>query len=103
MAIVLTVVCLLLAGGLVGLGGSHLSRLAIWPFATAAAVTWLQVVRRFCVRFGALGVENLGPLGNEVPVDAGVRAADRHRAFGLIIEGALVGAVVTLALVVLPI
>jgi hypothetical protein len=34
-------------------GGPPIVRLAIFPLAAAAAVTWLQVIRRFCVAFGA--------------------------------------------------
>ena len=77
-------------------------RLAIWPFAAAAAVNWLQVVHRFCVAFGTLGIENFGPLGGQVPVDPATRAADRHRALQLVAEGSLIGLVVALALTLLP-
>lgn len=77
-------------------------RLLLWPLAAAAAVTWLQVVHRFCVAFGALGLQNFGRLGEHHAVDPGLRAADRRRALQLIIEGALVGLVVTLAVVAIP-
>jgi hypothetical protein len=102
-AIVFTIVAALVAVALVGLEAPTVGRLAVWPFATAAAVTWLQVVHRFCVAFGALGVENFGRLGNEVEVDPAQRAADRHGVVQLVLEGSLIGAVVTLALVVAPV
>lgn len=78
-------------------------RLLLWPLATAAAVTWLQVVHRFCVAFGALGLENFGRLGQESHVDSAIRAADRRRALQLILEGALIGLVVTLVVAALPV
>lgn len=79
------------------------ARLILLPFATAAAITWLQVVHRFCVAFGAFGLENFGPLGSEAPVDLAQRAADRRRVAQLVLEGSLIGAVVTLALLVAPV
>jgi hypothetical protein len=77
-------------------------RLFLWPVATAAAVTWLQVVHRFCVAFGTLGLENFGRLGTEVHVDPNLRAADRRRALQLILEGSLIGLIVTLLVVAIP-
>jgi hypothetical protein len=77
--------------------------LLFWPVATAGAVMWLQVVHRFCVAFGALGLENFGRLGQQHGVDAAIRAADRRRAFQLILEGALIGLVVTLAVAAIPV
>jgi hypothetical protein len=80
-----------------------LLRLLLWPVATGTAVAWLQVTRRFCVAFGAMGVENFGRLGAEAPVDPRLRAADRRQALRTIAEAALIGLIPTLALVVLPI
>lgn len=97
-AVALTIVAAAGAVALVALDAPSAGRLAIWPFATAAAVTWLQVVHRFCVAFGALGVQNFGRLGDAVGVDPGQRAADRRRAAQVLVEGSLIGAVVTLAL-----
>ena len=79
------------------------ARLLLWPLATAAAVTWLQVVHRFCVAFGALGLENFGRLGGHQQVDREQRATDRRRALQLVLEGSLIGLVVTLAVVAIPI
>ena len=76
-----------------------LARLLLWPLATAVGVTWLQVVTRFCVAFGALGLENFGRLGGQVAVDPGERAADRRRALLMILEGGLIGLALTLAVV----
>ena len=77
-------------------------RLLIFLFATGAAINWLQVVHRFCVAFGAFGRENFGRLGEEIRVDPAQRAADRRKVAQLVVEGSLIGAVVTLAFVVAP-
>jgi len=102
-AIVLTIVTALVAAALVAVHAEAAERLFIWPLATAAAVTWLQVVHRFCVAFGALGLENFGRLGEEVHVDERQRAMDRRRALQVIIEGSLIGLVVALLVAAIPV
>jgi hypothetical protein len=99
-AIFFTVVAGVVAAGLVGLDASPGGRLLLFPFATGAAITWLQVVHRFCVAFGAFGLENFGRLGEESRVDPAQRAADRRRVVQLVVEGSVIGAIATLALVV---
>jgi hypothetical protein len=98
----MTVVAALVAVLLVAAHVPPIVRLAIWPFAAGAAVNWMQVVHRFCVAFGALGMENFGALGRQVQVDPVQRAADRRRALQLILEGSAIGLVVALALAALP-
>lgn len=98
-AVVFTVVAAVVAVALVALDVSPAGRLLLFPFAAGAAVSWLQVVHRFCVAFGALGLENFGRLGGEVRVDAAQRATDRRRAAQLVLEGSLIGAAVTAVLV----
>ena len=102
-AITASVVTALAVVGLVALAVPAPARLVIWPLATGAAVTWLQVIHRFCVAFGALGLDNFGRLGGQHAVDPQIRAADRRRAFQLILEGGLIGLVVTLAVIAIPI
>lgn len=97
------VVTAFVATVLVALSTPPATRLLIWPLATAAAITWLQVVHRFCVAFGALGLQNFGRLGNEVHVDPRQRATDRRRALRLILEGSLIGLIVALLVVAIPI
>ena len=101
-AIVFTAVAVLVAVGLFALDVPAVGRLALFPFAAGAAVNWAQVVHRFCVAYGAFGIENLGALGEEHRVDPAQRAADRRRVVQLVIEGSFVGAAATLALVALP-
>jgi predicted nucleic acid-binding Zn ribbon protein len=91
-AIVLTIVTALVAAALVAVHAEAAERLFIWPLATAAAVTWLQVVHRFC-----------GRLGEEVHVDERQRAMDRRRALQVIIEGSLIGLVVALLVAAIPV
>lgn len=76
-----------------------IARLLVWPVAAAVGVTWLQVTSRFCVAFGAFGLENFGLLGRQVPVDPAQRSADRRRALMLLLEGAVIGLALTLAIV----
>ena len=102
-AIPMTVVTAIAAVALVALHAHAPVRLLMWPIATAAAVTWLQVVHRFCVAFGALGLENFGRLGQQGQVDPAIRAADRRRALQLILEGALIGLIVTLVVIAIPV
>jgi hypothetical protein len=102
-AIAGSVVVGLIAVGLIALRVPAPARLVFWPVATAGAVMWLQVVHRFCVAFGALGLENFGRLGQQHGVEATIRAADRRRALQVILEGALIGLVVTLVVVAIPV
>lgn len=102
-AAVATIATVTVAIALIALHVPAPARLLLWPLATATAITWLQVAHRFCVAFGALGIENLGPVGQNVAVDAEQRAADRRRVVQLVLEGSLIGAIGTLALVILPV
>ena len=102
-AIAFTAVAGIVAMALVVADVPTLGRLLLFPFAAGAAINWLQVVHRFCVAFGALGIENFGPLGGEVRVDPAQRAVDRRRVVQLVLEGSLIGAAATLVLLALPV
>ena len=101
-AFVFTGVAAIVAVALVALHVPPAGRLLLFPFATGAAINWLQVVHRFCVAFGAFGIENFGRLGEGVKVDPAQRAADRRKVGQLVAEGSLIGVAVTLALLLLP-
>jgi hypothetical protein len=101
-AIVGAVATALVAAAMIAFHVPAPARFLLWPIAAGSAVAALQVVHRFCVAFGALGLENFGRLGQERHVDPAIRAADRRRAFQLILEGALIGLVVTLVAVAVP-
>jgi hypothetical protein len=97
-AAVATAITLLVAALMIVLGLSSTARLALFPFAAATAITWLQVTRRFCVAFGAAGLRNFGPLGAESSVeDRAARLADRRTTIRMILEGLAYAAVVTVA------
>jgi hypothetical protein len=103
-ALGLTAVALVVAVALVATGAPVLTRLLLLPFAAGAAIAWLQVLRRFCVAFGAVGVRNFGALGRPETVgDVAARAADRRTAIRMIVEGSLYGLVVTAAAILLPV
>lgn len=102
-AIAATVATVAIAMVLVVAGAPAWARFLIWPFAAAAAITWLQVVRRFCVAFGALGLQNFGRLGEESSVDAAQRAHDRRQALQMGLEGVLIGLLVAVALAAIPV
>ena len=102
-AIVGSIVLVALTVAVLALHVPPLGRFLLWPVATGVAVTWLQVVRRFCVAFGTLGLQNFGRLGDQVAVDPRLRAADRRRAFRMIGEGAIIGLAATLLVVVIPV
>ena len=87
---------------LVALQGPPAARLALFPFAAGAAVNWAQVFHRFCVAFGAIGIENFGNIGEQQPVDPRQRSEDRRRVAQLVLEGSAVGAAATLLFVLLP-
>ena len=78
------------------------ARRALFPFAAGAAVAWMQVVHRFCVAFGALGIENFGRVGEVSRVDRELRAADRRRVAQLVLEGSAIGAAATFVFLLLP-
>ena len=102
-AITFTVLAAVVAVGLLALAVPTPARLAFFPFATAAAITWLQVAHRFCIAFGAFGIENFGAIGEEEKADAAMRAIDRRRVAQLVLEGSAIGAAATLLFVILPV
>jgi hypothetical protein len=98
----LTVAVVVVAVGLLAAGVSPLTRAILWPVAAGAAISWLQVVNRFCVRFGIGGLENFGAMGAERKVARQQLAEDQRRALLLIGQGMLIGLLVTVAFVNLP-
>ena len=101
-AIAATALAVVVAIAIVATGLPAVARLAFFPFAAAAGVSWLQVTRRFCVGFAAIGVLNFGRLGTtETVADADARAADRRTARRMTVEGVLYGLAATLVFWVL--
>jgi hypothetical protein len=103
-AIALTTFALVVAVALIASGIPVTGRVLLLPFAAGAAVTWLQVIRRFCVAFGAVGIRNFGALGTPESVgDSAARAADRRTAIRMIVEGSLYGLIITAVVMLLPV
>jgi hypothetical protein len=101
-AVAATLVALAVAAGLVVSGIPAPARILLWPFAAATAISWLQVVRRFCVAFGAVGILNFHePGATTAVVDAAARAADRRTVIRMVLEGGAYGLVAALLLVML--
>lgn len=73
-------------------------RLLLFLPATAAASGFLQAKFGFCSGFSRLGVFNFGPLGETQKVaDEGARTMDRRRGNQITLYAAIIGAVVTVA------
>ncbi|HEY9207251.1 MAG TPA: hypothetical protein VIO58_15170 [Candidatus Methanoperedens sp.] len=83
---------------------SRIWRLIIFIPATAAAIGFLQARMHFCAYFGMVGVFNFGPeVGKTDTVEqAEFRAADRRKAWQIIIYSVIIGAVAALAAFYLP-
>lgn len=98
-----TVGTVVLAAALLVLGVPAAVRILIFPLVAGTAVAWLQVTRRFCVAYAAAGVRNFGPLGAVATVvDVGARREDRRTALGMVLQGIVIGFLITLAFVLLP-
>jgi hypothetical protein len=102
MAILLTVITALLVAAILAADVPSLARLAVFPFAAAVGVTWLQVIRKFCVHFGAFGLENFGPLGDEQRVAPEIRWSDLRQSIEMIGEGIVFGLLVTIVILQFP-
>lgn len=71
--------------------------------AAGTAIAFLQVVLKFCVAFGSLGVFNFGEVGTVHHIaDAAARSRDRWRAMRMILAGLAIGVIVGILAVVLP-
>ncbi len=79
-------------------------RLIIFFPATMAVIGFLQARMHFCAYFGMVGVFNFGPeVGKTDTVEqAEFRAADRRKAWQIIIYSVFIGAAVALAAFYLP-
>ncbi len=77
---------------LLALGAPPVWRLVIAIPAAGTAITYLQVILRFCVAFGWMGVFNFGNVGTTTLVaETAARRADRARALRMIGAGCAIG------------
>ncbi|MCX9012120.1 MAG: hypothetical protein OIN66_13495 [Candidatus Methanoperedens sp.] len=89
---------------IVYLNAPRLWRLIIFIPAAIAAIGFLQARMHFCAYFGMRGVFNFSPYAGETETIDQVefRAADRRRAWLIIIYSAVIGAMVAAAAYYLP-
>ena len=79
------------------------SRLGIFLPALVMSVGWVQSRKRFCLAYGFAGTFNFGNLGKLSKVsDQADRAADRNTAVRIFGQSALYAALITAAVVALP-
>jgi hypothetical protein len=102
LAVLLTIVTGLVIAAVLAADVPTLGRLVVFPFGAAVGVTWLQVLRKFCVHFGTFGLENFGDLGDEHRVAPEIRWADLRQSMEMLLEGLLFGLLVTVAVLQLP-
>ncbi len=88
---------------LVVAGAARPFRLAIAVPAAGAAVSWLQVVLRFCVAFGARGLYNFGALSEERDVvQREAHQADLRRTRAMVGGGLGIGVLVGILAALIP-
>jgi hypothetical protein len=102
LAALLTIVTAFVIAAVLAARVPTLGRLMVFPFASAVGVTWLQVFRKFCVHFGAFGLENFGDLGEEHRAAPEIRWADLRQSIEMIVEGLVFGLLVTFAVLQVP-
>jgi len=91
------------AATLISTEASRQNRLGIFLPALVMSVGWVQSRKRFCLAYGFAGTFNFGTLGKLSKVsDQADRAADRKTAIKIFAQSALYAALVTAAVVALP-
>ena len=79
------------------------ARLIIFVPLTVTFVGWVQSRKKFCLAYGLMGTFNFGKLGDLSKVaDKASKTADRKTAIKILAEALLYAAVMTLAVVALP-
>ena len=93
-----------LAVVLVVIGAPAWLRLLVFPPLAGGLISLEQARRHFCVGFAMAGLRNFGALGREEHItDTAERSADQRAALVMTGYCSAIAAVITLALVVLPI
>ena len=82
---------------------SHLGRISIFIPALVFSVGYIQSRKKFCLAFGFMGTFNFGKTREIAKVaSAEDRARDRRTAIRIFMQSAVLAAVITLAIVILP-
>lgn len=97
-------IAVVIAIGLIAIGAPWWARVVIFPPLAGGLISLEQARRHFCVGFAMAGIRNFGPLGSpDKVVGAAERAADRRAALVLSGYMSAIAAVITAAVVLLPV
>ena len=89
--------------GLIAAGANQTARFSLFVPLLVFSIGFVQSRKRFCLAYGLMGTFNLGKLGDLTRVQSPEdRKADRKTAIGILLQGAALAAVLTLALVAIP-
>ena len=89
--------------GLIAAGANQTARFSLFVPLLVFSIGFVQSRKRFCLASGLMGTFNLGKLGDLTRVQSPEdRKADRKTAIGILLQSAALAAVLTLALVAIP-
>ncbi|MEY3108338.1 MAG: hypothetical protein RL730_689 [Actinomycetota bacterium] len=89
--------------GLIEAGANQTARFSLFVPLLVFSIGFVQSRKRFCLAYGLMGTFNLGKLGDLTRVQSPEdRKADRKTAIGILLQSAALAAVLTLALVAIP-
>ena len=89
--------------GLIAAGANQTARFSLFVPLLVFSIGFVQSRKRFCLAYGLMGTFNLGKLGDLTRVQSPEdRKADRKTAIGIMLQSAALAAVLTLALVAIP-
>ena len=89
--------------GLIAAGANQTARFSLFVPLLVFSIGFVQSRKRFCLAYGLMGTLNLGKLGDLTRVQSPEdRKADRKTAIGILLQSAALAAVLTLALVAIP-
>lgn len=89
--------------GLIAAGANQTARFSLFVPLMVFSIGFVQSRKRFCLAYGLMGTFNLGKLGDLTRVQSPEdREADRKTAIGILLQSAALAAVLTLALVAIP-
>ena len=89
--------------GLIAAGANQTARFSLFVPLLVFSIGFVQSRKRFCLAYGLMGTFNLGKLGDLTRVQSPEdRKADRKTAIGILLQSAALAAVITLALVAIP-
>ena len=89
--------------GLIAAGATQSARFTLFVPLLVFSIEFVQSRKRFCLAYGLMGTFNLGKLGDLTRVQSPEdRKADRKTAIGILLQSAALAAVLTLALVAIP-